>query len=911
MTVSVTSVIAGPFAPNGATTEFGFAFKALSADEVRVFRGPPDTGQLVDTALYSVSIDPDVEGGVVRFAAAPAAGSGAIHIASAPAFTQEAGFSGGETPFTPRSVNRQFDRAAVRSLVLKERSDRALVVPRGESVPPLPAAGARAGKILSFDAAGKPSVAGIDSAVAQFRAGIATDLASSQLAATMAANNAARTNSDRIAAQAARASAEAFSAAVSAGATWPSIAAGLAATAEGGSFWVRIGGAGVIARLYAKTGGSAVLVGELPGTAADVLGRKIAPMQLARTRPPGIRLAHHLYKLRYGLTDQTRILVFGDSLTTNSCGQWAIQRVLGQHYSKEPVYSFSPGSWVDYLGYGIPSMSSATSIGPVAGTTASYRQKYDYNYSFDGSFVEHADGQQSIMGHQISGDTVLIPIVIEPGAGKVKIECSTLQVASPTIGWTTPTDDEIVSAHSLTGGELIIDANGPRGLATVRLEFASINYRSIRITHLAGNAVRTLWPGVQVRTAAAINYYLVGQSSNAWSNTTDASVPLMAGLIRDFAPDIIWLVSDDKAADYQAVLPRLESAIGQSGMANPPAVILERNPFYRNGGFDDLSLAEATDVCWQFAQSRLDWDVLDHMAIVGGYNAAVKAGLEGDGIHYASQISEMGVDAWASARGYFPTQVRATGGTADSRAVFEAMTPRPLTANQIPAILLENGVHDLRNSTWSAIRTGSAADIVPTASKTFMLQTGTVPNSTVVAYINDPSPPFMVGGSGRVIGMIGGLKFRMQFVGGSETGSMHLLLANDRSFNAGYVGGLTGGGFGFVVRNRIVRGICRTQTGLYETPVSFALPVSAWSEFFIVIRKNRTDRFYADLVEWYADGIVTGGSGVTKLGEAFLDWNIAQSPAFRFEMSNGSGGQDYRLTVEPPRLVSMYTESLL
>ncbi|MET0364039.1 MAG: hypothetical protein ABW169_05250, partial [Sphingobium sp.] len=135
--------------------------------------------------------------------------------------------------------------------------------------------------------------------------------------------------------------------------------------------------------------------------------------------------------------------------------------------------------------------------------------------------------------------------------------------------------------------------------------------------------------------------------------------------------------------------------------------------------------------------------------------------------------------------------------------------------------------------------------------------------------------------------MMGGLKFRVQFIGGSTTGLMHLLLANDRAFNAGYVGGLNGGGFGFVVRNREVRGICRTPSGIYETSETFMLPPSAWTEFFVVIRKSRSDRFYADLVEWYADGVVSGSSGVTKLGEAFLDWNIAAARAFRFEMSNG------------------------
>lgn len=126
-------VMAGPFTPNGVTTAFAFDFRVLKKEELSVYRGDPDAWTEVSASLYDVVIDA-VEGGEVQFAAAPVAGD-PLYIAAIPLFDQGTGYAGGEAPFTPKSLNAEFDRVAMRAVVLKERVDRALVVPIGATPP--------------------------------------------------------------------------------------------------------------------------------------------------------------------------------------------------------------------------------------------------------------------------------------------------------------------------------------------------------------------------------------------------------------------------------------------------------------------------------------------------------------------------------------------------------------------------------------------------------------------------------------------------------------------------------------------------------------------------------------------------------------------------------------------------------
>ncbi|WP_052757305.1 hypothetical protein [Sphingobium chungbukense] len=153
MAVTVTTTISGPYIPNGATTVFAFDFKAGSADEIEVYRDTGADWELVPGADFTATVDPEQEGGDVEFSVAPAIGSGNLYIVSEPFFTREGQYTG-EGPFTPKGLNNQFDKAAVRDLALARDVGRSIRAPLGEAGFEMPRAALRANKYLAFDAAG-------------------------------------------------------------------------------------------------------------------------------------------------------------------------------------------------------------------------------------------------------------------------------------------------------------------------------------------------------------------------------------------------------------------------------------------------------------------------------------------------------------------------------------------------------------------------------------------------------------------------------------------------------------------------------------------------------------------------------------------------------------------------------------
>lgn len=135
MAVNVTDTLAGPFYPNGITTEFPFDFKAATVDELVVSRVLLGVTLVVDPDDYSVTLAEDGEGGTVVFASAPVALDGALFIEGEPDFTQEVTFS--NSGFLPAALNSLFDRAALRDLKLRRDTDRAVKWPIGTVAPPM------------------------------------------------------------------------------------------------------------------------------------------------------------------------------------------------------------------------------------------------------------------------------------------------------------------------------------------------------------------------------------------------------------------------------------------------------------------------------------------------------------------------------------------------------------------------------------------------------------------------------------------------------------------------------------------------------------------------------------------------------------------------------------------------------
>lgn len=151
MAVTNIELQSGPYLPNGVTTVFGYAFRAFSKAEITVYRGVIGGWVMVNPALYDVTVAA-AEGGTVVFATPPSASGGPLYIVGSPDFRQATAFSSGEAPFSPRAINSELDRAALRSAALLDGVGRALTVPRGEQGGDLPPASVRAGGVLVFSA---------------------------------------------------------------------------------------------------------------------------------------------------------------------------------------------------------------------------------------------------------------------------------------------------------------------------------------------------------------------------------------------------------------------------------------------------------------------------------------------------------------------------------------------------------------------------------------------------------------------------------------------------------------------------------------------------------------------------------------------------------------------------------------
>lgn len=152
MAVETETTYNGPLLANGVTTEFPFTFRVMAADEVAVMTRDDGVDTIVPSLDYTVVLEGD-DGGTVTFDTAPADGL-EVFISSEPAFTQLIEFENGSR-WLAGPVNEANDRATVRELWLKDRSERSILAPLGETPDLiLPTPSNRADKLIGFDGTG-------------------------------------------------------------------------------------------------------------------------------------------------------------------------------------------------------------------------------------------------------------------------------------------------------------------------------------------------------------------------------------------------------------------------------------------------------------------------------------------------------------------------------------------------------------------------------------------------------------------------------------------------------------------------------------------------------------------------------------------------------------------------------------
>lgn len=132
MTISSEDRVAGPFAGNGVTTAFPFAFKVFSQDDLRVIltsTAGVETDQTL-TTHYAVSLNADQNvspGGTVTMVTAPASGEKLTVTTDIDSLQQVDMTLGGG--FYPDVIENALDRVTMLIQQVEEKTDRAITVP--------------------------------------------------------------------------------------------------------------------------------------------------------------------------------------------------------------------------------------------------------------------------------------------------------------------------------------------------------------------------------------------------------------------------------------------------------------------------------------------------------------------------------------------------------------------------------------------------------------------------------------------------------------------------------------------------------------------------------------------------------------------------------------------------------------
>lgn len=141
---------------NGVTLVFSYGFRILASSHLKVY-----FDGVLQAAGYTVGGVGATGGGTVTFTTAPASGVAVLLKRSVPRTRTVDYVDNGD--FTAEDIDNDQDLQTMSIQDIGTDADRAIKLPIGDSNPELPAASERADKILSFDAAGVPTVVALAS----------------------------------------------------------------------------------------------------------------------------------------------------------------------------------------------------------------------------------------------------------------------------------------------------------------------------------------------------------------------------------------------------------------------------------------------------------------------------------------------------------------------------------------------------------------------------------------------------------------------------------------------------------------------------------------------------------------------------------------------------------------------------
>jgi hypothetical protein len=639
---------------------------------------------------------------------------------------------------------------------------------------------------------------------------------------------------------------------------------------------------------------------------ADVLSRPLIPNKYVGVRSAGLKHRKALYDLRAGNRLTHRVMVIGDSLAgvSFSTCQHQYARVAASHFPSLPIYCPAMTEiWLD------SKLTPEVDVLSVGGDnvrprtyTATIIDKAEYYASWIGSNIKFGSGQYCIYSYEGGGnstyaDRMIIPIITEPGAGSVKIEIAS-NSTPPAVDsglWRAPAAGEITSSHALTGSDLIVNASGGAlGVNIVTLALAFGQW-ALKITQTTGGNVRVLPPMLEITSKPAINYFKIGTASNDFTNSQSSANPIMAAIIKEYNPDVLFVTSDDRLAAYQRFLPMLENALSLTGLTENPVVILDGNPFYRNlPYYFDADIAARINYCWDWVDARIGWDVIDGMQLAGGYAEANRVGWGSDGIHYAQGLAWEVMRQWAVSRGLMNYSAVQTATVSDLvRSAYMKYVP----SNLVHALLAAPAVQDTAVYTWSYLTTSSGSGTRTASSIT--LGAGATAGSTVVAYINEGgSSPINPKHGYRYTGLPGGFSTRARVPVGNATGVLRLVWRGDVGYNAAHAGALTNEGFGFKISNNVVQGIAWNGTAEAATTGSVSMTSGGTGDYYDlqVVLSPKAVTSQSGTAEFFVDNVSIG---------AVTYRHASSLLALRAELTNGGTPADYQVNFSPFKIVTV------
>ena len=138
MTIADTSRRAGPYVGDGVTKVFPFSYKIFSTDQLTVLRADDSTSsQLVNGVDYRVTLNANQDispGGSITLTTAVPIGSNLAILSNVP-YSQETIFTN-KGGFYPDQLNESYDKNTAQIQQLKEKLDRAIVVPATQTKSP-------------------------------------------------------------------------------------------------------------------------------------------------------------------------------------------------------------------------------------------------------------------------------------------------------------------------------------------------------------------------------------------------------------------------------------------------------------------------------------------------------------------------------------------------------------------------------------------------------------------------------------------------------------------------------------------------------------------------------------------------------------------------------------------------------